>query len=828
MVILGELSLNGINISTAEFLSAFCEPAENVCFRIIADRNSPENKAFSGSKYEKEQGRFHEIEKELHANNERGRGIFFAVNHGGHDDVSITRINAQFVEMDDVSLEEQLERIKRFPLPPSLIVKTRKSLHCYWLMDEKAQISEFRHIQRQLVKQFNGDPACINESRVFRLPNFYHHKEEPILVECIKFNPELRYSQRELSEQLPDVPVEVNPDAPQKTAECGTQKGLVITGKRCCFLQHCKRNAKTLPEPLWYAKITNLAVFEGGEDAIHKFSKPHPKYDYEQTQRKIDHFNKSGTKPMTCAKIAERGFECPNFKKKSCKCKSPAGLAYFPMSVPELTKALNSVKIKKNAAEDMQLAQQFINDYLFNVDPRVADVFITNDIKTHFGFKAAEVRGLPSYHKELYNGFAATREAREIKSGIEIPPWYEVNGKGKKKFLPGKLADILSETENVIYCGESYYFYEKGVYVPRNEKTAQRKVRSMMDTTYALASEIKDAEWQWMIEIDKTVREINVNPYILNFDNGLYYVHEDIIKPHDPKILSTIRLGGGYKLEAKCPVFMQYLDDVLPKSEHALIQEVMGYFLIAINKAQKSFVIVGKPDSGKSTFLYVIQDILLGQDNVSNLSWQHLDEKFATVQLFGKLANIFGDLPSTALKDTGTFKAITGEDYISVQHKFKEYFSFKPFARLLFSCNEIPKNYSDRTDGFYRRLLLIRFDAIISALKKDEMLPEKLKAESDGIIAFAMEGLKRLMANNYRFSETDRTRMELTNYKTENSSVLAFVEECCDVSAEYECFRTELYSSYLEYCNDRNYNKPMSDRKFNSEIDGVATIKRGQ
>ncbi|MCL1831896.1 MAG: RepB family DNA primase, partial [Oscillospiraceae bacterium] len=182
----------------------------------------------------KEQGRFHEIEKELHANNERGRGIFFAVNHGGHDDVSITRINAQFVEMDDMSLEEQLERIKRFPLPPSLIVKTRKSLHCYWLMDEKAQVSEFRHIQRQLVKQFNGDPACINESRVFRLPNFYHHKEEPIMVECIKFNPELRYSQRELSEQLPDVPVEVNPDAPRQTTESVTQKGLVITGTRCC------------------------------------------------------------------------------------------------------------------------------------------------------------------------------------------------------------------------------------------------------------------------------------------------------------------------------------------------------------------------------------------------------------------------------------------------------------------------------------------------------------------------------------------------------------------------------------------------------------------
>ena len=67
------------------------------------------------------------------------------------------------------------------------------------------------------------------------------------------------------------------------------------------------------------------------------------------------------------------------------------------------------------------------------------------------------------------------------------------------------------------------------------------------------------------------------------------------------------------------------------------MQEILGYFLVPINKAQKSFVMVGKPDSGKSTLLYVVQDLLLRQENVSNLTWQELDEKFATVQLFGKL-----------------------------------------------------------------------------------------------------------------------------------------------------------------------------------------------
>jgi putative DNA primase/helicase len=820
---MSEYNLSGLNISPDEFLSAFFEPAEKVCFRVFSDKK---DSAFAGAKLEKEQGLFQQIAHLLQNHNEQGRGIFFVVNFGGHEDENIKRINAQFVEMDTAPLDEQLQRVKAFPLEPSLIVKTRKSLHCYWLI-KNGQLQRFRHIQKQLVAQFDGDPACVNESRVFRLPGCFHCKQEPVLVECVKFNPELRYTQKQLSELLPDVPDEpVSGKNSEPIHERGTQKGLVVTGKRCLFLQHCKRNAKTLSEPDWYAMISNLALFEGGESAIHKLSKPYPGYSYGQTQAKIDHFIKSGTKPMTCRKIAENGFVCPRFKDGSCKCKSPAGLAFFPLELEDLKKLLSSVKLKHEVSADVKTAREFIGNFMYNIDPGEAKVFINNNIKAHFSFKTADIEALPGYQKDLYKEYASTQEVRKNKYGTEIPEWYEITDRGTWKFLPGALADYLSKTDPVIYVGEKYYFYEDGVYDERSDKAAQRRVRSLMNTRYALASDIKDAEWQWMIIIDKTVREININPYIINFSNGLYNMMTDELKPHDEKYLSTIRVGGAYKPEAQCPIFMKYLADVLPESELPLIQEIMGYMLVPLNKAQKSFVLVGKPDSGKSTLLYVIQDLLLRQINCSNLTWQALDEKFATVQLFGKLANIFADLPTENIKDTGTFKAITGEDYISAQHKFKEYFSFKPFCRLLFSCNNIPRNYSDKSDGFYRRLILIRFDHSIPQEKKDENLKDKLAEETDGILAWAMVGLKRLMSNNFRFSETDRTRAELASYKAENSSVMAFVEECCEVKSGNEVLRTELYSIYHEYCTE-NGQKPVGQKKFNSELEGISGVERG-
>lgn len=195
------------------------------------------------------------------------------------------------------------------------------------------------------------------------------------------------------------------------------------------------------------------------------------------------------------------------------------------------------------------------------------------------------------------------------------------------------------------------------------------------------------------------------------------------------------------------------------------------------------------------------------------------------MQLFGKLANIFADLPGKEIRETGTFKAITGEDYISAQHKFKDYFSFKPFCRLMFSCNNVPKNVSDRSDGFYRRLIIVRFDHTVPEAKKDGDLKEKLALETDGIIAWAMVGLKRLIANKYKFSETDRTRAELADYKADNSSALAFVNECCTFEADAEVERKQLYETYVEYCADNGL-KPMSHKRFNSELDGIGTLRR--
>jgi putative DNA primase/helicase len=356
----------------------------------------------------------------------------------------------------------------------------------------------------------------------------------------------------------------------------------------------------------------------------------------------------------------------------------------------------------------------------------------------------------------------------------------------------------------------------------RDDIGAQNAVRQFMIMRQEKSAEVSDATNLWRMRIQKNVREINANPFIVNVRNGLYNVMDGSFKPHTPDYFSTVQINADFDPSATCPQFLEFLSGILGEEEGYLLQEMFGYLLIPVNKAQKSFVFVGAANAGKSTLLSIAQDVLLGSDNVSNIPWQALGDRFNKAELFGKLANIFADLPSKQIDDGGMFKSLTGEDTITAERKNKDPFNFRPYARLLFSCNDIPKNYSDRSDGFYRRLIIIRFDKSVPPEKRDPNLRERLAAERDGILIWALEGLRRLIANNYLFTETASTHREIQRYKVESNSALMFLEECCEIRDGAECVRDTLFERYRDYCT-RNGLKPLSQANFNRDVEASDT-----
>ena len=795
-------------IPAQDILLALFNPSDIVRFRVFDDRK---NGIFTGAKFEMEAGKYSAIENTLKNHNEKNHGVFYVVNYGGQDDSSITRINAQFVEMDDLSFEEQHKAVDEFPLPPSMIIKTRKSLHVYWFM-KNAKVEMFRPIQKQLVAHFHGDPMCVNESRVMRLPGFNHCKKDPIMVECISFHPERKYTQEQLMEVLPGAE-----EQPVET-KTGTDKGLELLLHGCDFIKHCRANAETLSEHDWYAMITNLASFKGGVELIHKLSAPYPEYVEANTQKKINHFLESGTKPMTCKTIAEKGFKCPKMESGECSCKAPAAMCYQPMNIDGLRDVISSLEVTGDAMRDMQTAKIFIETYLYNQDVVTAEAVIGFELKERFKLKNTFLRPLSQIYKEVSRDFQLDAKLKNDPRMIELPAWYTVGSQGLK-FLPGVLAEHMADTEKVFYAAEQFYLYQGGVFKELTEMEAQRLVQEQMLSREMKMNQIIDATQQWKLRVQKDIRELNPNPYIINVKNGLYNVLEDTLTEHNADYYSTVQLNVTYDKEAKCPRFLEFLKESMggDMEQVALIQEMLGYFLIPINSAQKCFVIVGVGGAGKSVLLRVLNDILLGKQNVSNVSWQALNERFKTAELFGKLANIFADLPTKYIDDNGIFKALVGEDYLTVEKKNKNPFSFQSCARLLFSCNSIPKNYGDRSEGFYRRLIIMRFNNAVPVEKRDPDLIEKFRLEADGIFLFALEGLKRLMNNQFKFSETEVNKSELQQYRENNDSMLSFVKESCRIDANSRVSSTELFNAYKAYCEEGGL-KPYSQKMFVQQL----------
>ena len=799
-----------MDVTATDIINSLYHPTDILHLRVFDDKKRG---IFTGQKLSVEAGRFSTMEQTLKDHNEQGHGIFFVVNSGGQSDAEITRINAQFVESDTLSFEEMQKRIDGFPLPPSMIIKTRKSLHTYWFVKD-AEVSRFRPIQKALVDYFDGDSNCVNESRVLRLPGFYHCKEEPVMVECISFHPERRYTQDQLWEVLPHKE-ESAPIVPMK----GTEKGLAIVIHSCDFIKHCRDDAANLSEHDWYAMITNLATFEGGVELIHELSSPYPSYNEADTQKKINHFLKSGTKPITCKVISEKGFKCPKFENKECPVKSPAALAFKPINTDGLKELVVSLPVSEDAMENMKTARIFIETYLFNQDVVTAETVINYQLKEKFKLKSADLKPLSTLFKECVKKYQAGLKSRMSKvESAGIPHWYALTERGLK-FLPGILADHMAEHEKVIYAAEQHYIYENGVYRDMTEMEAQRLVQKQMLPTETKMHQIVDAEHQWRLQVQTDLRELNANPFIINVKNGLYNILEDTLSPHSGDYYSTVQLNVNFDNKAECPLFQKFLSESMggDMEQVLLLQEMLGYFLIPVNSAQKCFVIVGVASAGKSVLLKVLNEILIGRKNVSNVSWQALNERFKTAELFGKLANIFADLPTKNIDDNGIFKALVGEDYLTVEKKNKNPFSFQSTARLLFSCNSIPKNYGDKSEGFYRRLIIIRFNHSVPPERRDPNLIDKFRTEADGIFLFALEGLKRLMRNHYVFSETEKNRTELQQYKEESDSVLSFVKEHCEIQKDGSVGSTELFNAYKSYCEECGL-KPYSQKSFVQQI----------
>ena len=377
-----------------------------------------------------------------------------------------------------------------------------------------------------------------------------------------------------------------------------------------------------------------------------------------------------------------------------------------------------------------------------------------------------------------------------------------------ERFDATLLADHIAHEPTKLgrdFAGDLYE-YRDGVYV-RDANVVTRRCAKALGASYTKNMESQASAH--LLNVDLTEVGLPELPigyleYIV-LDNGIYWWQEDKLTPHNEMLGAMAKLPISYDEIAIPHAFIEWLEQVLGDDGemHRHVWEVLGYMLITGNPLQKIILLYGEGGNGKGTMLRVLR-MMLGKDNYSSISMHQLvDDRFATAGLYGRIANISGDLSSRFLSDPQILKEITGGDSINASRKFGHSFEFVPYAVPIFASNEFFRT-SDNSIGWRRRWEVIDFTKRVEG--QGAFSEQVLFDDIPGIFNMAMIGLRRLMERG-RFDPPEVAREATTRLHDAADPFMMWLDEDDAVrqGPDESSPSADVYRRYQGWCRRNGY-----------------------
>lgn len=379
-----------------------------------------------------------------------------------------------------------------------------------------------------------------------------------------------------------------------------------------------------------------------------------------------------------------------------------------------------------------------------------------------------------------------------------LASWAFLNRYGEVNIKPSALAVSFSKitdyiiVRNPIDDNDLYYGYRNGVYSRCNKAQVKAALREMVPVSYQKDNQITEA-YRTIFELGTKIHsfeDLNKDERYINFRNGLYDVRRRELLPHSPKILSTVQLGYSFDPKARdAPVFSRYIRDLFTKEDGTfdqdsmkILQEFSGLAIsnIYVYRSKKAlFLCSFRGNTGKTVFMNLLQ-LILGEDNVTSIPIQHMNEgtgRFTMGTAIGKRMIINGDQTESDIGDSSYFKQLTGGDRTKMENKNQKPLMVRYRGGIMIGCNGLPSFTDDKGEHIFERLLLIMCTNVIDEAKRDPELLDKMKPEIPAIINWMLEGLNRLLLNNFKFTRSAASEMATKDYRSQLDTVYRFIQE---------------------------------------------------
>ncbi len=301
--------------------------------------------------------------------------------------------------------------------------------------------------------------------------------------------------------------------------------------------------------------------------------------------------------------------------------------------------------------------------------------------------------------------------------------------------------------------------------------------------------------------------EPSADVVLVNLRNGTFEIgpRGQRLRPASPADFLTYQLPFDFDPEATAPKFQAYLDKVQPdKDRQKILAESVAHVFIntATLKLEKVPLLYGTGANGKSVIFDVVTALLGGDANVSSYTLQQLTDVngYFRAKLANKLVNYASEI--NGKMDAAYFKSLASGEPVSARLPYGEPFTVTRYAKLMFNCNELPREV-EQTDAFFRRFLLIPFEVTIPDAEQDRELSGKIIGnELSGVFNWVLDGLQRLLRQK-RFTQSKAVDDALQQYRTRSDSVRSYLEEHgLQPSVDAHKPLKDIYTAYTVHCKE--------------------------
>lgn len=338
--------------------------------------------------------------------------------------------------------------------------------------------------------------------------------------------------------------------------------------------------------------------------------------------------------------------------------------------------------------------------------------------------------------------------------------------------------------------------YEASFLTRDNDRAARTRFSESSRSRDSLARMLELAKFR--LAVDDA--DLDRSAMLLNVENGTVDLNTGHLRPHDPSDLITQKVNIRFREDAQCPVFESMLHFALSDDEEAVsfLQRAVGYSLTGDTREQVFFFLHGPEATGKSLLLNVLRHLI--GEYATHTAFNTFTASQFDNGMQSDLARLANKRLVTASEvnwdkrvDEAKIKAITGGDPITARLLYKNYFQFEPRFKIWLAANDLPRVRAT-DNAFWRRARVIPFPRTVPKENQDDRLKDKLLAEIEGILAWAVIGAKSWAKSGLGKSKS--VEAATTGWKASADHIKRFVTEFVVVDEKCSVTSSELYSAF--------------------------------